>query len=116
MDWLTREVITGLQKLLCLGLNHTPATDLIKGTAMTWADGLSEGRLWDEDRDTARIRQAFTALSIRCRQWPAPAEFLECLPVLRDQFVSIPHTKASDPERVSRLIAEAAETLGVPRS
>lgn len=81
---------------------------------MAWVDGLRSNKRWDELRDTPRIRQAFTTLTTRCRQWPAPSEFLECLPVLRDEFVALPHTKATDAERVKKLIADAAKALGAP--
>ena len=112
MDWLTREILPGFQKLICLSLDRAPAADLIDGTVMAWVDALSAGRQWDEARDTPRIRQGFTALMTKCRQWPAPSEFVECLPAIRDQFVALPHTKPADPERVKRLFADAAKVLG----
>ena len=64
MDWLTRELMTGFQKLLCLGLDRTPASDLIEGTVMAWAEAITAGRAWDQERDAPRIRAAFVYGSV----------------------------------------------------
>lgn len=80
MDWLKTELLTGFQKLLCLGLDRTPATDLIQGTVAAWLETITHGRVFEQDRDTPRIRAAFCTIAGRNRTWPAPVDFLDALP------------------------------------
>ena len=109
-DWLTTEISTGFQKLICLGLDRTPATDLIRGTVMAWHEAITAGRQWDQDRDTPRIREAFVTLARTRRQWPAPADFLEAIPRYQVNLAALP-SKASDPARAAAAIAEARQAL-----
>ena len=80
MDWLKNELLTGFQKLLCLGLDRTPAMDLIHGTVGAWMETITHGRIFDQERDTPRIRAAFRTIAGRSRTWPAPVDFLDALP------------------------------------
>lgn len=111
MDWLQTELLTGFQKLLCLGLERTPATDLIHGTVMAWHEAITTGRVWDESRDAPRIRKAFVTLATNRRTWPAPADFIEALPRHEPQR-ALP-AAIPDPARAERAIAEIASLLGV---
>ncbi len=77
MDWLATELLLGLQKLLCLGLDRTPATDLFEGTVMTWHEVITNGLEWKEQRDVPRIRAAFTTLAATRESWPQPKHFLD---------------------------------------
>jgi hypothetical protein len=80
VDWLKTEIATGLQRLLCLGLEGQPAAEVLPGTVAAWFEALTRGKAFDRTRDTARIRDAFSLLLSRSRRWPAPADFLEVLP------------------------------------
>lgn len=101
--------MTGFQKLLCLGLDRTPATDLIDGTVLAWSEVMQQGNVWDQQRDTARIRAAFVTLAGTRTTWPAPRDFLAALPASVPQK-ALP-SKPSDPERAKRIIAELAKEL-----
>jgi hypothetical protein len=79
-DWLLTEIATGLQKLYPLSLDRTPAFDVIPGTALAWVEGLTYGREWDQQRDTPRLRAAFSRLLAEAERWPAPRELLAMLP------------------------------------
>lgn len=71
-----------MQKLICLGLDRSPAYELIKGTAAAWFEGLTHNRQWDKERDTQRILDAFSVVIKTRKQWPTVADFLECLPAI----------------------------------
>lgn len=85
-EWLLVEVATGLQKLSCLSLDRTSAAEMLAGTAQAWLEAITDGRAWDEGRDTERVVAAFRTLARTTRRWPAPAEFLDCLPAFRQDL------------------------------
>jgi hypothetical protein len=93
-----------------LSLDRTPAAEVIPGTVSAWTEALSFGRMWDEERDTPRIRAAFATLARVSRHWPAPADFLAAMPAVDTTFKALP-SRASDPERAKRAIAEVASLL-----
>ncbi len=80
MDWMVQEVKTGIQKLICLGLDRQPASDLLAGTVMAWVEALNHNRVWDQDRDAPRFREAFRTLAANATRWPTPTEFVAALP------------------------------------
>lgn len=80
-----------------MGLDRTPASDLIAGTAAMWVDALTNGRVWEQEPDAPRFRRAFVKLSQTRRQWPAPADFLEALPP-REQLVLTKQPIPADPD------------------
>lgn len=80
MDWLKREILTGVQRLLCLGLDGQPAAEVLPGTVAAWCEAIQRGRLMDEQRDVPRIREAFATVVSRARRWPAPIDLIEALP------------------------------------
>jgi len=108
--WIHDEILDGLSKLLCLGLDRTPASDLIAGTAMAWTQALTLGKEWDEALDAPRFRKAFIALAATRKTWPAPADFLENLP-RREQLALKKQYIKPDPEKVQRMIARLAREL-----
>lgn len=79
-DWVLEEILTGMQKLLPLSLESTPAAEVMAGTALAWHEVLVHGRVFEAARDRQRFREAFRALAARQRRWPAPVDFLEALP------------------------------------
>jgi hypothetical protein len=91
MDWLTREVATGIQRLLCLSLDGCPAAEVLPGTVAAWCEAIQRNRLLDEERDVPRIREAFAVLLTRYRRWPAPVDLIENLPRwMPEEFVALP--------------------------
>lgn len=112
MDWLTTEILTGFQKLLCLGLERTPAEAVIEGTAMTWREALTTGKDWDEGRDRLRFQRAFITLARTRRTWPTPADFIEALPPPDQNIVALPRPKADD-AKVREIFSGLAKSLGV---
>lgn len=113
MDWVTREIITGIQKLSCLGLDREPAAELAEGTVAAWVEALTLNRHWDEAQDAPRFRKAFSILGQSRSTWPAPKDFLEAMPP-REQLKELP-SRVSDPERAQRYIDEIAGLLRVKR-
>lgn len=112
MDWLTREIMTGFQKILCLGLDRTPATDLIEGTVLTWREVVLQGRSFEEHLDADRFRRAFVVLAGTRTSWPAPIDFLTVLPE-RDQLQLARESRKADPERAAAACAEIARELNI---
>jgi hypothetical protein len=79
--WIQREIARGLQGLIALRLPGAPGEDTVSLTLDVWCAALEpRGAGWHEAPDAERIRRAFGALFLRCRQWPAPAELLDALP------------------------------------
>lgn len=113
MDWLTRELMTGFQKLLCLGLDRTPATDLIDGTVMAWQEAITNGRTFEQQRDTGRIRAAFVTLATTRESWPQPKHFLDALPRMEQAALAY-ETKPATPEQAAAALARIREMLGEP--
>jgi hypothetical protein len=113
MDWLAIEILTGIQKLLCLGLDRTPATDLIDGTVMAWHEAITTGRAFDKDRDAGRIRAAFVTLASTRETWPTPKHFLDALPRVEQAALSY-EVKPASPEQAAAALAKIREMLGEP--
>lgn len=111
MDWLTREILTGFQKLLCLGLDRRPAGEVIPGTAQAWVEAITHNREFDEVQDAPRFRKAFVQLAATRITWPAPRDFLDALPP-RDQLQLARESRKADPARAAAACAEIAEALG----
>lgn len=102
-DWMLDEIATGLQKLYLLSLDRTPAAELLTGTAQSWLEALTEGREWDEQRDTQRIREAFVTLARTREQWPAPRHFLDVLPHVQQQRLGYEVKPASKEEAAAAM-------------
>jgi hypothetical protein len=91
-------------------LDRTPASDLIEGTILAWAEAITAGRAWDQERDAPRIREAFVTLARTRRQWPAPADFLEAVPRVRVELKALPRSP-SDPAKAAAAIEAARKAL-----
>lgn len=77
-SWLEVEVLTGLQKLLCLGLEGAPADDSLDGTSAAWIEAMTHRRHFDYE-DRWRIRDAFSELLRQVTRWPTPAQLMQCM-------------------------------------
>ena len=100
--------MTGFQKLYCLGLERTPAAEILPGTASVWVETLSDRFDWNRDRDTARIRRAFVVLAGTRRNWPLPQDFMDAMPAPAEQGrierkADIPETPAARMQRLQDL-------------
>ena len=93
-----------------MGLDRTPATDLINGTVLAWSEVLTAGRVFDEQLDAPRFRKAFVTLAATRTSWPAPADFLTALPE-RDQLAIAKTPIKADPARAAAACAEIAAAL-----
>lgn len=117
IEWLRDELLTGLQKLYCLGLERTPAAEILPGTAEAWCEAVTTGRVFDRSLDTPRIRRAFVILAGSRTTWPAPLHFVEALPP-REQRALPPARDPADPyerqhaERLAVYGKEAAAEQG----
>lgn len=110
-EWLMLEIMEGLQKLVCLSLDRTPATEILPGTAQAWHEALTDRRSWDESTDKHRVKTAFRTLIRTCRRWPSPAEMLDSLPPIpRAPSISYERKQAS-PEAIARARA-ALDVIG----
>lgn len=108
--WLTREIGTGLAKLLALRLDGCPSDDLIEATVSTWIEMLTFNRVWDEARDAPRIRHAFRVLGSTRTEWPAPANLVEHLPPVEKQLALPekpinPDVAQANIERIRRMLS-----------
>jgi hypothetical protein len=104
-EWLLDLIAEGMQKLFCLGLERTPAAEVIPGTAQAWHEALTAGRKWSEARDTARIRAAFVTLAATRETWPAPRQFLDALPRVEQTAIGYevkPATRAEAEAAIAR--------------
>lgn len=114
MDWVAREVITGIQKLSCLGLDREPASELAEGVVAAWVEALTTNKVWDEQLDAPRFRKAFTILAQTSTVWPNPKTFLEALPP-REQLALTKQHIPADPARAEAAINEIAKLLRMPK-
>jgi hypothetical protein len=110
MDWLAIELLNGLTKLLSLGLDRTPASDVIEITVGTWHEAITTGRVFDQSRDTPRVRAAFVTLAQTAERWPQPRHFLDALPRIEQAALRY-EVKPVSPEEAERRMAEIRKTL-----
>jgi hypothetical protein len=122
-DWLLNEILTGMQKLLTLSLDRTPAMDLITGTARTWHEAITYRRVWDEERDADRVRDGFARLALNAKRWPTVDDLITALPSAPTQWrlpapTNIPATREEKARRLASLLGKEynPETAGLPDS
>ena len=108
-EWLLDEIATGLQKLACLSLDRTPAAELLTATARVWHEAITDGRAFDEQRDSPRIRQAFRTLAATREQWPAPRHLVEALPKIEQGAIGYEVKPVSRDEAAKRMAEIRAE-------
>lgn len=111
-DWLQREVAEGFKRLMCLGLERTPAAEVIQLTVAVWLEALGEGRSWNQQRDQERIRRGFAVLCRTRTAWPQPQNLLDALPAPTAQQRLTREIRPASPERVAEAVAELADWLG----
>ena len=110
MDWIKVELGRGIQKLICLSLDHQPANELMVGTIQAWVEVITDGREFVQKLDAQRFRKAFVALAGGVR-WPTPRDFIAALPE-RDQLRLAKTPIKADPARAAAACAEIAKALG----
>ena len=118
--WFQIEIAQGIRSLLVLGLDRTPATDILTEVIRTWCEDLwSSG--WDEGEDAWRIAAAFRMLRQNSRIWPQMVDFRECLPPRRQPpQIEPPPLTEEERERSKaarqRFIVEMDRILGIMRA
>jgi hypothetical protein len=119
--WFQLAIAQGLRSLLVLGLDRTPAAEVLPETIRVWTEDLWRGRGWSES-DLSRIEQAFWSLRKTSRIWPQMADFMEALPAPpRPQVLAAPPLTPEQEERRRKAAAEGLAKLerllgGVGRS
>lgn len=103
-NWIHNAILDGLSRLLCLGLDRTPAADMIAGTAAAWVEAVTAGRTFDEARDRPRFRAAFVSLAQTRESWPAPKHFLDALPRVEQAALGY-EVKPASPEQAAAAMA-----------
>ncbi len=84
--WFHNEIITGLARIAALCMAGTPAREYMADTESVWIDTLWRKPIgWDEGEDRERVCAAFDVLIGRAERFPAPSEFIQCLPKRKPQ-------------------------------
>lgn len=96
-----------------MGLDRTPATDLIDGTVLTWHEAITVGREWDEERDAPRIRAAFVSLATTRETWPQPRHFLDALPRVEQKAIAY-EVKPLSKDEADKRLADIRKILDEP--
>lgn len=78
--WFRGAIVDGLQMLLALRLERTPAADAIVATGAVWISALWPSHAWDEALDRPRLAAAFARLACERESWPAPKHLTDALP------------------------------------
>jgi hypothetical protein len=116
MDWINDAVMDGLSALIALRLKNTPAEDMIELTADIWVRAFRQ-RVFIPEVDEPRIRAAFDRIFPRIREWPAPLDVIELMPV-RPPQLALPAPVVSDEQhaenvaRVKEMIARFMDSWG----
>lgn len=100
--------------MLSLGLDRTPASDVIEVTLGTWHEAITTGRKWEQARDTSRIRAAFVSLAQTSDRWPQPKHFIDALPRMEDAPRIEKEFRPASPEVVARARAELDRFVTAP--
>lgn len=102
-QWFMTELATGLQKLIALSLQNTPAMETIQLTAVSWAETLWAAPIaWQQELDVQRIHAAFVRMMRDIERWPAPKHLLQYLPA-RPEPVKLPAPEISEEQRMRNL-------------
>ena len=97
-QWVEREVARGLQGLVALRLPGAPGEDAITLTLDVWLAALApRAGGWHEQTDAPRLREGFAQLFATVREWPAPSQYLDCLPA-RSPPPALPRPPFSEAE------------------
>lgn len=95
------EIMFGLQKLLALQLERSPALETLDKTGLVWMEAIGHNRCLT-DEDAPRFREAFVLLAVRCKSWPSPVALLEVLPE-RPPLPALPEPEISPEQRAENL-------------
>lgn len=95
------EIMFGLQKLLALQLERSPALETLAKTGLVWIEAIGYERCF-ADEDAPRFREAFVRLAARCKSWPSPVALLEVLPD-RPPLPALPEPEISPEQRAENL-------------
>lgn len=115
MEWIRREIANGLQALLSLRLDNTPAEDMIELTADIWVQAFAQ-RCRSESVDAPRIRAGFRETFPRIRKWPVPADVLERMPPRPDPpQLPPPEPNEEGRQRIQTMIDELISKLYVKK-
>lgn len=95
------EIVFGLQKLLTLQLERSPAAEMLKEVGLVWIEAIGYERCF-ADEDAPRFREAFVRLAARCKSWPSPVALLEVLPD-RPPLPALPEPEISPEQRAENL-------------
>ena len=75
-------------------------------------EALTHNRVWDRNRDTDRIRTAFSILLANSSQWPSPSKFIDALPAITER-PALPAKTFTDAERMANLDKLAGMLKGI---
>ena len=78
-NWLKREIAQGFMMLAALNLKGRPASADLTAVAKLW-HGILGSRIWQPERDTARIKAAFLTIAATSSEWPNPSDLIRHLP------------------------------------
>jgi hypothetical protein len=108
-EWVREAISVGLQALVALSLENTPAADTICRTADIWYHVLTKHNALDiEEIDSPRVASAFSALLSKTGgKWPEPKTLKDLLPK-RPQRQALDHVET---EEVRARGMEAARAL-----
>lgn len=76
---------------------------------MAWVEALNCNRVWDQDRDAPRFREAFRTLAANSTRWPAPVDFVAALPAYEPKQALAP--PVCDPIKQQQNIARLQAML-----
>lgn len=105
------EIMLGLQKLLALQLERSPALETLAKTGLVWMEAIGHNRCLT-DEDAPRFREAFVLLATRCTSWPSPAALLEVLPE-RPPLPALPEPEITPEQRAENLAFLAGLVSGL---
>jgi len=111
-DWILDSIVRGLSRLATLSLDHTPAMDVIRATAVVWHEAVTHGREFLQERDRDRFDAAFRTLARDCRGWPSPRDFLDALPALQTPAAVARIDDEARRRRGMQHIGEIAKRMG----
>lgn len=112
MDWIKREISEGLKRLMCLGLERTPAAEVIALTAAVWLEAMTTGRKWEQEHDAPRFRAGFAALCRTRESWPQPMHLLDAMPAREPLRAIEKEHRPATPEQIAAHAAALRAALG----
>jgi hypothetical protein len=109
-SWFHSTIASNVAQLYAMGLEGTPAADVMAATVRVWSGDLWESRTWDQ-QDVPRINTAFRQLRTTRHRWPGTVDFLALLPV---RIPALPKPVCSEEQaqkNLQRLAAMVDELL-----